>query len=549
MFSFSRDYHQFQDIPDLIDRVSGYLYAADKVTLHDTTDFDKTFQSTCSKLGLANNTCTLHCTTSCPNLLEEGTRLYSCTDITCLSRNFSNKSPIEIVDEENTGGVTPRASTPEKDIAVCNKLKEIINHRPAFVVPPVNIIAVPGQCQNQNVQRGLNRVNTMAQGCGRNQNPLLGADPALTQILTRMENSDSNRDNAHKKFLMFPAGKFDRKDKTQANAHWLEFEKYLSYHEQYDFVDRADFEEVTRMFRLMLTEHALGWYDSERLNWTTEDDMKQAFLQRFNVWGDTRRHQQNCWNKLKFNMATDNVDIFVADMKTLASILGFTDQVLADKFKDVFPDRNIEAALVAMDQLPEMVTKAKQIVQIYCPVGDITNPASGALLMHQQQPPVDAPKTVKKPKNLDNNQHQLAPIGRGAPNFQNKGDQKQSNYQGQNPRRDNYNNRGANNYQQQDRGRGYNRGNNQINYRGQNRRQWDNNGQNFQNRPRNDGKQFSRGRGQNNYRGRGRGNNPSYNNSWYGQQPSFQQGDICPPYNQRPKQAPPHPPPAHYNNN
>ena len=90
-------------------------------------------------------------------------------------------------------------------------------------------------------------------------------------------------------------------------------------------------------------------------------------------------------------MATDDVDIFVADMKTLASILGFADQVLADKFKDVFPDRNIEAALVAMDQLPEMVTKAKQLVQIYRPVGDISNPASAAHLMHQQQTPVETP--------------------------------------------------------------------------------------------------------------------------------------------------------------
>ena len=126
-------------------------------------------------------------------------------------------------------------------------------------MPLVNIIAAPGQYKNQNVQRGLNRVNTMAQGCGRNQNPLLGADPALIQILTRMENRDSNWDNARKKFLMFPAGKFDGKDKTQAKVHWLEFEKYLSYHEQYDFVDRADFDEVTRMFRLTLTEHALGW--------------------------------------------------------------------------------------------------------------------------------------------------------------------------------------------------------------------------------------------------------------------------------------------------
>ena len=260
----SRDYHQFQDIPDLIDRVSGYLYAADKVTLHDITDFDKTFQSTCSKLGITNNTKTVHHTTSCPNLLEEGTRLITkeSADISCLSRHFSNKSPIQTLDDENTGGVTPRASTPEKDILVCNELKEIINHRPAFVVPPVNIIAAPGQRQNQNVQRGLNRVNAMAQGRGRNQNPLLGADTALIQILTRMENRDSNWDNARKKFLMFPPGKFDGKDKTQAKAHWLEFEKYLSYHEQYDFVDRADFDEVTRMFCLTLTEHALGWYES-----------------------------------------------------------------------------------------------------------------------------------------------------------------------------------------------------------------------------------------------------------------------------------------------
>ena len=117
----------------MIDRVSGYLYAADKVTLHDITDFDKTFQSTCSKLGLTNNIKTVRRTTSCPNLLEEGTRLPTneSADISCLFRHFSNKSPIEILDEENTGGVTPRASTPEKDIIVCNELKEIINHRPA----------------------------------------------------------------------------------------------------------------------------------------------------------------------------------------------------------------------------------------------------------------------------------------------------------------------------------------------------------------------------------------------------------------------------------
>ena len=156
-------------------------------------------------------------------MLEEGTRLLTkeSADISCLLRHFSNKLPIETLNEENTGGVTPRASTPEKDILVCNELKEIINHRPAFVVPLVNIIAAPGQRQNQNVQRGLNRVNAMAQGRGRNQNPLLGADPALIQILTRMKNRDSNRDNARKKFLMFPLGNLTERTKLKPKCTGL----------------------------------------------------------------------------------------------------------------------------------------------------------------------------------------------------------------------------------------------------------------------------------------------------------------------------------------
>ena len=95
--------------------------------------------------------------------------------------------------------------------------------------------------------------------------------------------------------------------------------------------------------------------------------MKQSFLKRFNPWGDTRCQQQDAWNKLKFNMTKDDIDSFVVDMKTLASILGHNDDVLMEKFKDVFPDPNIEAALIAMDDFALMQKKAKQLVHIYKP--------------------------------------------------------------------------------------------------------------------------------------------------------------------------------------
>ena len=114
-------------------------------------------------------------------------------------------------------------------------------------------------------------------------------------------------------------------------------------------------------------------------------------------------------------MAKDDVDAFVTDMRTLASILGHNDDVLAEKFKDVFPDKNIEAALIAMDNLEDMQAKAKQLVQIYKPQQDVDS-SLGACLMHQHQP-APKEKSPKKTKPKESNQHQLALIeGKQGPN-------------------------------------------------------------------------------------------------------------------------------------
>ena len=64
--------------------------------------------------------------------------------------------------------------------------------------------------------------------------------------------------------------------------------------------------------------------------------MKQSFLKRFNPWGDTRHQQQDAWIKLKFDMTKDNIDSFVVDMKTLASILGHNDDAFWKSSKMYF---------------------------------------------------------------------------------------------------------------------------------------------------------------------------------------------------------------------
>ena len=216
---------------------------------------------------------------------------------------------------------------PEKEPIRC-PLKEIRNHRPALQIPPVDLIVAPGRWA-ANVQLGRQRVNTMA-GRGRNQPPpLQGADPALVQILQMMQNRDANRDNSRKQFLMFPKECFTGQDKKLAKSHWAEFSKYLDYQNQQGTIPRdlAHLPEIKSMFKLTLQDKALGWFETESPTLLTEDQMKQSFLKRFNPWGDTRHQQQDAWNKLKFDMTKDDVDSFVVDMKTLASILGHNDDV------------------------------------------------------------------------------------------------------------------------------------------------------------------------------------------------------------------------------
>ena len=299
----------------------------------------------------------------------------------------------------------PSIRQPEKESIRC-PLKEIINHRPALQIPPVDLIVAPGR-QAANVQLGRQRVNAMA-GRGRNQPPpLQRADPALVQILQMMQNRDANRDDSRKQFLMFPKECFTGQDKKLAKSHWAEFSKYLDYQNQQGTIrsDLAHLPEIKSMFNLTLQDIALGWFETESPTLLTEDQMKQSFLKRFNPLGDTTRQQQDAWNKLKFDMTKDDVDSFVVDMKTLASILGHNDDVIMEKFKDVFPDPNIEAALIAMDDFALMQKKAKQLVHIYKPAHD-SPMASAAILVHTAENATVKGKS-SKPKS---NQHQLAPI-------------------------------------------------------------------------------------------------------------------------------------------
>ena len=451
-------------------------------------------------------------------------------NITVTRRHINRRSASS--EDLYTNPTTPhkrfRTSTPEPSIRQPEKepircpLKEIINHKPTLQILPVDLIVAPGR-QAANVQLGRQQVNAMA-GRGRNQPPpLQGADPALVQILQMMQNRDANRDNSHKQFLMFPKECFTGQDKKLAKSHWAEFSKYLDYQNQQGTIPRdlAHLPEIKSMFKLTLQDIALGWFETEAPTLLTEYQMKQSFLKRFNPWGDTRCQQQDAWNKLKFDMTKDDVDSFVVDMKTLASILGHNEDVIMDKFKDVFPDPNIEAALIAMDDFALMQKKAKQLVHIYKPAHD--SPMASAAILVQTAENATGKGKSSKPKS---NQHQLAPINQSqTSDNQNTGDNDynggqcgrgRGNYRG--PRGHGNNGNSNNRYDNQERGPGrgqgqrdfsYSRGRGHDNsYRGRGR-QWDGNDSNNRDRDNRDRSSESQGnsnrgrRWDNNSRGQG----------------------------------------------
>ena len=88
--------------------------------------------------------------------------------------------------------------------------------------------------------------------------------------------------------------------------------------------------------------------------------------------------------------------------------MGHNEEVITEKFKDVFPDKNIEAALIAMNNFGKMQTKAKQLVQIYHPNHTSNSSSLGTCLMHTLEGAASGAKP-KQEKPKVSNQHQLAP--------------------------------------------------------------------------------------------------------------------------------------------
>ena len=148
---------------------------------------------------------------------------------------------------------------------------------------------------------------------------------------------------------------------------------------------------------MTLTGIAYTWFKQIQDNFNDINDVKAAFLKRFNEWGQTVKQHMTAWNSLKFDVQKHDMDVFTRKLKLLASILYMTDEQTLEKFKDSF-DTSIAAHLIECITLTEAREKAEQLVFLY----KSTTPVSAATVLIHSDP--QEAKEVQE--------HQLAPVNK-----------------------------------------------------------------------------------------------------------------------------------------
>ena len=229
-------------------------------------------------------------------------------------------------------------------------------------------------------------------------------DPDLVAILNRLVNAQekqANDKNESKRFTQFPTVKFDGSEPAKSLDHWNIFMQYWIYVLRKGYVpahnDPTYYAIFCQQFILTLTGIAYTWFKQIQENFNDINDVKAAFLKRFNEWGQTVKQHMTAWNSLKFDVQKHDMDVFTRKLKLLASILYMTDDQTLEKFKDSF-DTTIAAHLIECNTLSEAREKAEQLVFLYKSTAPLPAPT---VLLHNAS--VDQKEI---------NEHQLAPVGR-----------------------------------------------------------------------------------------------------------------------------------------
>ena len=241
------------------------------------------------------------------------------------------------------------------------------------------------QAQRPHRNRGNANVN--------NNNPpnLQNSDPAVVALLNRLvtakekkrDETEENR-KINQKFTMFPSDKFDGSDPGKAYDHWVDFMRYYRYATDTGVLTRDDYPQFMRVFELSLSGIAITWFRGMKDKYNNIQELKAAFLGRFNCWGQTNKQLSHAWNTLRFNMQKSDLDKFTIELRLLGDILHMTPEHTLEKFIDSF-DSEISAHLLEVQDIETAKMKAQQLIFLY--QNKQSGVSSNTLLLHDKSKP------------------------------------------------------------------------------------------------------------------------------------------------------------------
>ena len=174
---------------------------------------------------------------------------------------------------------------------------------------------------------------------------------------------------------------FDGTKPGNARNHWNSFTKYVEFQQAQH--NPLSLDKTLQMFSFTLTDLAYDWFQQNRASFTDIDDLCQKFLTRFNAWGQSHQEQLAAWNKLVFDPQTQDIEQFKQDLDALATMLSIPQAQILIKFKEAMP-REIQPHLLNIVNMPDAMSMARQIVQIYKASKQALPPAA-PMLLHAAQ--------------------------------------------------------------------------------------------------------------------------------------------------------------------
>ena len=121
--------------------------------------------------------------------------------------------------------------------------------------------------------------------------------------------------------------------------------------------------EAIELFEHTLEKKALVWFQEHKDKFVDVTTLKTMFLQRYNLWGKTKRDQLQSWNILTFNPQKTDVDEHIDLINILGDMLGQTAEPKMEKFVDTMPTI-IHTHLITCENWAKTTKKAKELEHI-----------------------------------------------------------------------------------------------------------------------------------------------------------------------------------------